>query len=105
MEVCGRLVARKGEQDVDRHIAAGIEVDGGAIAPAMGDLVGPPIDDSDVAARKIGPDVGRNVVIRLVIDAESGILARTPRANGERDRGRYRRTEPRQAIDRHWPAY
>ena len=28
MQACGRLIARMGEQDVDRDIAAGIEIDG-----------------------------------------------------------------------------
>src|SRR5205823_4170260 len=62
MQACGRLVARKGEQDVDRDIAAGIEIDGGDMAPVMGDLDDPAIDDRYVAARQIGTDIGRNVV-------------------------------------------
>src|SRR5947208_5475409 len=62
MQACGRLVARKGEQDVDRDIAAGIEIDGGDMAPVMGDLDDPAIDDKYVAARQIGQDIGRNVV-------------------------------------------
>src|SRR5437016_9116441 len=62
MQACGRLVARKGEQDVDRDIGAGLEIDGGDMAPAMGDLDDPAIDDRYVAARQIGPDIGRNVV-------------------------------------------
>src|SRR5437660_12931885 len=62
MQACGRLVARMGEQDVDRDIAAGLEIDGGDMAPAMGDLDDPAIDDRYVAARQIGPDIGRNVV-------------------------------------------
>src|SRR2546423_13410894 len=62
MQACGRPVARKGEQDVDRDIAAGIEIDSGDMAPAMGDLDDPAIDDRYVAARQIGPDVGRNLV-------------------------------------------
>src|SRR6185437_41539 len=62
MQACGRLVARMGEQDVDRDIAAGIEIDGGDMAPAMGDLDDPAIDDRNVSARQIGPDIGRNVV-------------------------------------------
>src|SRR4051794_36740242 len=62
MQACGRLVARMGEQDVDRDIAAGIEIDGGDMAPVMGDLGDPAIDDRYVAARQIGPDIGWNVV-------------------------------------------
>src|SRR5438067_5132027 len=62
MQACGRLVARMREQDVDRDIGAGIELDGGIMAPAMGDLGDPAIDDRYVAARQIGPDIGRNVV-------------------------------------------
>src|SRR5215211_7689326 len=62
MQACGRLVARKGEQDVDRDIAVGIEIDGGDMAPVMGDLGDPAIDDRNVAARQIGPNIGRNVV-------------------------------------------
>src|SRR5437879_12455408 len=62
MQACGRLVARKGEQDVDRDIGAGIKIDGGDMAPVMGDLDDPAIDDRYVAARQIGLDIGRNVV-------------------------------------------
>src|SRR6476660_6590369 len=62
MQACGRLVARMGEQDVDRDTAAGIEIDGGDMALVMGDLDDPAIDDRYVAARQIGLDVGRNVV-------------------------------------------
>src|SRR5437879_6390528 len=62
MQACGRLVARMREQDVDRDIGAGIELDGGAMAPVMGDLGDPALDDSYVATRQIGPDIGLNVV-------------------------------------------
>src|SRR5256886_2610825 len=62
MQACGRLVARKGEQDVDRDIRARIEIDGGGMTPVMGDFNDPAIDDRYVAARQIGPDIGRNVV-------------------------------------------
>ena len=62
MQVCRRLVARMREQDVDRDIGAGIEVYGGAMAPVMGDLGDPVIDDRYVTVRQIGPDIGRNVV-------------------------------------------
>src|SRR5205085_3724163 len=62
MQACGRLVARMREQDVDRDIGAGIELDGGVMAPVMGDPGDPAIDDRYVAARQIGPDIGRNVV-------------------------------------------
>src|SRR5438132_624691 len=62
MQACGRLVARMRVQDVDRDIGAGIELDGGVMAPVMGDLDDPAIDDRYVAARQIGPDIGRNVV-------------------------------------------
>src|SRR5213082_1272475 len=62
MQACGRLVARMREQDVDRDIGAGIEIDGGAMAPVMGDLGDPATDDRYVAAREIGPDIGWNVV-------------------------------------------
>src|SRR5437870_4113413 len=62
MQACGRLVARMREQDVDPDIGAGIELDGGVMAPVMGDPGDPAIDDRYVAARQIGPDIGRNVV-------------------------------------------
>src|ERR1700745_2182110 len=62
MKACGRLDARIGEQDVDRDIAAGIEIDGGDMALVMGDLDDPAIDERYVAARQIGLDIGRNVV-------------------------------------------
>src|SRR5947208_11790941 len=62
MQACGRLVARMREQDVDRDIGAGIEIDGGVMAPVMGDPGDTAIDDGYVAARQIGPAVGRNVV-------------------------------------------
>src|SRR5438552_12709428 len=62
MQACGRLVARMGEQDVERDIAADIELDGGVMAPAMGYLDDPAIDDRYFAARQIGPDIGRNVM-------------------------------------------
>src|SRR6188474_2208307 len=62
MQACGRLVARMGEQDGDRDIAAGIEIDGGDMALVMGDLDDPAIDDKYVAARQVGLDIGRNVV-------------------------------------------
>src|SRR5689334_22300514 len=62
MQACGRLVARMREQDVDRDIGAGIELDGGAMAPVMGDLGDPALDDRYVATRQIGPDIRRNVV-------------------------------------------
>src|SRR5437763_14552502 len=62
MQACGRLVARMREQDVDRDIGAGIELDGGAMAPVMGDLGGPGLADRYVATRQIGPDIGRDVV-------------------------------------------
>src|SRR6478752_1551779 len=63
MQACGRLVARMREQDVNRDIGATIELDGGAMAPVMGDLGDPALDDRYVATRQIGPDIGRNVVI------------------------------------------
>src|SRR5204862_202682 len=62
MQVCGRLVARMGEQDVDRNIAAGIEIDGGDMALVMGGLDDPAIYDRYGAARQIGLDIGRDVV-------------------------------------------
>src|SRR3954454_4479721 len=62
MQTCGRLVAGNGEQDVNRDIAAGIEIDGGAMALVMRDLGDPAIDDTYVATRQIGPDIGRNVL-------------------------------------------
>ena len=58
MQACGRLVARIGEQDFDRDIAAGIEIDGGDMAPVMGDLDDPAINDRYAAARQIGLDWG-----------------------------------------------
>src|SRR3954468_14798097 len=62
MQACGRLFARMREQDVDRDFRARIELYGGVMAPVMGDLDDPAIDDRYVAARQIGPDIGRNVV-------------------------------------------
>ena len=62
MQACGRLVARMREQDVDGDIGAGIELDGGAMAPVISDLDDPAIDDRRVAAHQIGPDIGRNVM-------------------------------------------
>src|SRR5215217_670268 len=62
MQACRRLVARMREQDLDRDIGAGIELDGGAMAPVTSDPGDPAIDDRYVAARQIGPDVGWNVV-------------------------------------------
>src|SRR5438045_484585 len=62
MRSCRRLVARVGEQDVDRDMAARIEIDGGDMALVMGDLDDPAIDDRYVAARQIGLDIRRNVV-------------------------------------------
>src|ERR1700741_2246919 len=62
MQACGRLAARMREKDVDRDIWAGIELDGGVMAPAMGDLDDPAIDDRYVTVRQIGPDIGRNIV-------------------------------------------
>src|SRR5256884_6717506 len=62
MQACGWLVARMREQDVDPDIGAGIELDGGVMAPVMGDLDEPAIDDRYFAARQIGSDIGRNVV-------------------------------------------
>src|SRR5213076_732453 len=62
MQACGWLVARMREQDVDPDIGAGIELDGGVMAPVMGDLDEPAIEDRYVAARQIGSDIGRNVL-------------------------------------------
>src|SRR5881227_1278195 len=62
MQACGRLVARMRKQDVDGDVRAGIELDGRAMAAAMGDLDDPAIDDRYFAARQIGPDIGRNIV-------------------------------------------
>ena len=39
MQACGRLVARMREQDVDRDIGAGIELDGGIMRPVIADPV------------------------------------------------------------------
>src|SRR6266511_3334566 len=62
MQACGRLVPRMREQDVDRDIGTGIELDGGFMASVTGDAGDPAIDDRYIAARQIGPDIGRNVV-------------------------------------------
>ena len=62
MQTGGWLVARMREQDVDRDIAAGIEFDRGVMAPPMGNLDDPAIDDRYFAARQIGSDIGRNAV-------------------------------------------
>jgi len=62
MQACGRLVARMREQDVDSDIGAGIAPDGGAMAPVMGDLGDPALDDRCATPCQIGPDIGRNVV-------------------------------------------
>jgi hypothetical protein len=62
MQACGRLDARMREQDIDRDVGAGFEIDGGVMASRMGDLGDPAIDDRYLAASQIGPDIGRNVV-------------------------------------------
>src|SRR5205823_13128737 len=62
MQACGRFVTRMREQDVDRDIGAGIELDGGVMAPVMGDPGDPAIDDGYASARQIGPDIERNVM-------------------------------------------
>src|SRR5947199_10250854 len=62
MQACGWLVARMREQDADLDIGASIELDGGVMAPVMGDLDEPAIDDRYFAARQIRSDIGRNVV-------------------------------------------
>jgi len=62
MQACGRLVARMGEQDVDRNIGAVIDIDGGDMTLVMSDLDDPALNDRYVAACQIGPDIGRNVV-------------------------------------------
>ena len=76
MQACGRLVARMREQDVDRDIGAAIELDGGVMAPVMGDPGDPAIDDRYVAARQIGLDIGRNVVTGAI--ARYGIESERP---------------------------
>ena len=53
MQVCARLGARMREQDIDRDIGAGIELDGGVMAPAMGDLDDPAIDDCRRASARM----------------------------------------------------
>src|SRR5438034_2147271 len=62
MQACGRLGARMREQDVDRNLGAGIELDDGIMAPVMGDFGDPAIDDRYLAARQIGSDIGWNFV-------------------------------------------
>lgn len=62
MQADGGLAARMREQDVDRDIGAGIELDSGVMASVRGDLGDPAVNDRYVAARQIGPDIGRNVV-------------------------------------------
>src|SRR6266702_3980083 len=62
MQACGRLVARMGEQEVDRGIEAAFEINGGDMAPVTGDFGDPAINDRYVAARQIGPDIGCDVV-------------------------------------------
>src|SRR5690349_13941634 len=62
MQACARLVARMGEQDVDRDIAAGVETDRADMALVVDDLDDPAIDDRYVAARQMGLDLGREVV-------------------------------------------
>src|SRR3990170_550980 len=62
MQACGWLVARMREQDVDRNLGSGIELDGGIMAPVMGDFGDPAIDDRYLAARQIGSDIGWNFV-------------------------------------------
>ena len=52
----------RGCADVDRDIVAGLDIGGGDMAPVMGDLGDPAIDDRCVTARQIGPGIGRNVV-------------------------------------------
>src|ERR1051325_1822693 len=62
MQACGRFVARMREQDVHCDIGAGIELDGGIVAPVTGDFGDPAVDERYVAARQIGQDIRRNVV-------------------------------------------
>ena len=62
MQACGWLVARMREQDVDRNLGAGIEHDGGAMAPVMADFGDPAIDDGYTASPEIGPNIGEYVL-------------------------------------------
>src|SRR5688500_1745117 len=62
MQACRWLVARKGEQDVDRHLRAGIEQDDRLMTPVLADFGDAAIDNRYFAARQIGPDIGWNFV-------------------------------------------
>src|ERR1051326_3000103 len=62
MQACGGLVARMREQDVDRDIGPGIELDDGAMTAVVGDLRDSAPADRYVATRQISSDIGRNVV-------------------------------------------
>src|SRR5690348_6358278 len=62
MQACGRLVAWKCKQDVDRDIAACVEIDGGAMVPTTADLGDPAFYDSYVAVRQVGSDIERDLV-------------------------------------------
>src|SRR6185369_10507906 len=50
------------EQDVDRNLGAVIEPDDGFMVPVMSDFGDPAVDDSYLAARQIGSDIGWNFV-------------------------------------------
>ena len=62
MQVGRGPVARMGEEHVDFHFCARVEVDGGKVAAGMGDFADPAIDDRHVAAGEIGAGIGRDVV-------------------------------------------
>ena len=70
MQACGRLVARMGEQDVDRDIAAGIKIDGGDMALVMGDLNDPASEISrrvrEVKTTQLRADLGTDPGVRYL---------------------------------------
>ena len=62
MKACGRPGSRMCEQDIDCDIGAGIDFDGGTMAPVTCDFSDPAINERYLAGRQIGTYVGGDVV-------------------------------------------